>query len=120
MTESATKPGFTIAIEAMIPQITADVAAQLRERALAGLTHEVTQAVNAEVKRYVAEHIVPEVAAELHAHKAELIAAVVAGVKASALALSDALARHATEKLGGYEGAKVVGRIMAELAPKPY
>lgn len=118
MSEQESK--MVIAIDAMLPAITEQVAAQLRQRAFDALTYRVNEAVAAEVQRYITENIVPAVTAELEAHRAELIAAVIAGVQASMVALSTATVKHVTDRLTGYDGSKVVGKILGELAPKAY
>lgn len=107
------------AIEAMLPSITEQVAAQLRERALRNLEHQVTQAVGEEVKRYLTENIIPSVTAELKAADPEIRAAIVAGIKAASVQLAAQIEKRITDKITGYEGDKVVAAILRQVSPGP-
>lgn len=102
-------------IKALMPQMTEQVAAQIRERALANLEHVVASAVTEEVKKYIANVIVPSVQAELAAHEGTIKAGVLAAVKVVAERCGTALVEQMTEKLTGYQGDKLVRDIFGPL-----
>jgi hypothetical protein len=122
MTESDEGLGTKLenSIAAMLPSITEQVTAKLRERALSNLEHQVTMAVAEQVKAFLSETIVPTVAEELRAAEPEIRAAIVAGVRGGSLALAAAIEKKITDKVTGYDGDKVIGEILRQLAPRGY
>lgn len=108
------------AFNEMIPQITEQVAAQLRDRALARFEHQVAEAVAKEVERYISENIVPAVAKELQAKDAEIRAALVSGVCAAVDVLGRQIQESVTKRVAGYDGDKLVADVMRILTPSRY
>lgn len=98
----------TLDIGAMIPRITEDVMAAMREKAIQSFSYQVQQAVGAEVQKFIAEQIVPDIAAELKARSPELRAAVVAGIFGAMDALAEKVKKSAVDKISGYDGDKVI------------
>lgn len=109
---------MSIKIESMLPQITEQVAAEIRKRALDNLSYEVTSAVQNEVRRYLVENIVPGVTAELQKHDAEIRAAFVEAVRQCAQLATDAVVKKAAEKMAGYDGDKMLKEIFGAIFPR--
>lgn len=95
-------------IKEMIPQMTAEVAEKIRERALSNIEYSVAQAVQEEAKKHVAEVVIPAVREQLVQHEAEIKAAVLAAIKGIAEQIAKTLVQKATAKLAGYEGDKLI------------
>lgn len=114
------EPKFAIAIESMLPQITEQVAAELKKRALDVLSYEVGAAVRTEVERYIKENIVPSVRAELAAHETEIRASFVEGIRQACLLASTKIVASATKKMADYEGDKVISDVVRALFGQRY
>jgi hypothetical protein len=110
-----TKKAFGIDVEKMMPQITEEVAAKLKQRAVDSLVYEVNHAVAKAVSSYIDENIVPSVKEELKAHDAEIRAAIVAGVVGASKALAARIAEDATKKLASYEGDQMVRKMVTSI-----
>ena len=106
---------LTISIEAMLPEITKTVAAELRVRALNSLQYDVQSAVSAEVKTYIAENIVPAVRKELAKHDAELRAVFVDAVRGAMELTAKAVLTATAKRLASYEGDKIVQTILRDI-----
>ena len=106
---------LNISVESMIPQITEQVAAELRKKAIESFGYEVQQAVTTEVRRYITENIVPTLTAELKEKEPEIRAAFVAGIVGTAHAVAEHARSRAVEKLAGYEGDKLIRSIFDSL-----
>jgi hypothetical protein len=113
-----TKAPGNIDISSLIPQITADVTAAIRERAINGFTYAVQQQVGEQVSAYIKEQIVPLIADELKANHAELRAAIVKGVYASVEALAEKLRTAAVAKITGYDGDKLIKEFIGQVFPR--
>jgi len=109
---------MTLSIESMLPQITEQVAAEIRKKALDSLSYEVQSAVTEEVRRYMVENIVPQVTAELKKHEVEIRAAFVESVRQCATLATDAVVKKAAEKMAGYAGDKMLKEIFGTLFPR--
>jgi hypothetical protein len=106
---------LSISLENMLPQITEEVAAKLRERALASLTYQVEDAIKVKVRGYIEENILPTVQKELEAHDSEIRAAFVAAVVAASQAVAAKVKEAAEEKLTSWGGEKLVGELMSKI-----
>lgn len=102
-------------IKALMPQLTEQVAAQIRQRALSNLEHVVASAVTEEVKTYVADVIAPTVRAELVKHDADIRASVVAAVKLIGENVAAELVKQVTEKLSGYQGDHIIKEVFGPI-----
>lgn len=117
-TESKAVEPMNLDISKMIPRITEEVTAKIRERAVESFGYEVNRAVAAQVQAFITEHIVPDIAAELKARSPELRAAVVAGVFGAMDALSEKVKKAAVDKIAGYDGDKVIREFIAAIYPR--
>ena len=95
-------------INSMIPQLTEEIALQLRTKALESFSWEVRSAVQAEIKRYITENIVPAVGKELEKHHEEIRATFCAAVIDGSKAVAEKLNATIKEKMSGYDGAQMV------------
>ena len=120
MANKETEGRFNIAVDAMLPQITEEVAAELRKRALESISWEVKEAVQAEVRTYLTDSVLPQVRKELAQHEAEIRAAMVAAVRASGLLVAEKLQEAATKKMASYEGDKVLKDVFDKLFGRGY
>lgn len=102
-------------IQSLIPQLTEEVAAKIRDRCLSNMEYNVAQQVQLLVGEHIKEVVVPAVHAELAAHGDEIKAAVIAAVKQVALTIGTALVAKATEKLAGYDGDKLLAGMLGPL-----
>ena len=109
-----------IKLEDMLPGITAEVAAKLKQRAIESLEYAVTTAVGKTIEDYIKTDILPAVQAEVQAHHAEIKAAVVAGVLGAMKAASEQIQKKAIEKLTGHEGDRVISSILDAIKPRGY
>lgn len=105
---------------AMIPQLTQEVSAELRRRAVESLQYEASAAVSAAVKEFIATNIVPAIQAELTASSAELRATFLAAVKQSVTLSAAQLVEHTQKRLGAYDGEKVVRETLRAIFGSPY
>lgn len=113
MTDDENK--LNIDLSAMIPRVTEEVAAKLRESAFDNLKYQVTQACALEIKKYIEENIVPSVRAEMVKHEAEMKAAIIGGILASMSDLTARIHADAVKKIAGYDGEKLVADIVGKL-----
>lgn len=104
--------GLKVDISELIPRITEQVASELRQKATQRFEYAVTEAVAVEVKRYIAENIVPGVTKELEKNDATIRAAIVAGVAVAADALRDKIIKEATDRITGYQGNELVRKFV--------
>lgn len=102
-------------IQSLIPQLTEEVAAKIRERCLSNLEYKVSEQVQAAVNEHIATIIIPAVKADLAAHEEDLKAAVIAAVKQVGVTIGAALVEHATKKLASYEGDKLLTQMLGPL-----
>lgn len=102
-------------IQSLIPRLTEEVAAKIRDQALSNMQYSVAKQVEAEVAKYVAEIIIPAVRADLVAHEEEIKASVVAAIKALFDAIGAALVEHTVKKLASYEGDKLLTQMLGPL-----
>jgi hypothetical protein len=102
------KNRYGIDIDELIPRVTEEVAAAMRERAMASLDYQVQAALRTTIEEYITANIVPSVRAELTKNEAEIRAALCAGIVAGCNALAAKLAESATKKIEGYEGDKLL------------
>lgn len=106
---------MTLDLAAMLPKITADVAEQLRTKAVERLQYTVANAIEAEVKLYIAETILPQVRKGLTEHEVEIRAAIVAAIHGASMSLAARITEAATKKMSSYEGDKVLSDIVQKL-----
>lgn len=102
-------------IQSMIPRLTDEVAAEIRNKCIANMTYDISKQVTAEVGKHIEEVILPAVRLELQEHEAEIKASVVAAVKATFAAVGEKLVKHTVEKLAGYEGDKLLTQMLGPL-----
>jgi hypothetical protein len=116
--ENGTQGGFDVA--GLIPQITEEVTAALRDRAIQNFSYSVTNAVGEQVSKYIQENVVPLVAVELKSRDAEVRAAVAAAFIASVDALAENLKATAIKKMAGYDGDKLVSEFVRAVFGRGY
>lgn len=102
-------------IQSLIPQLTEEVAAKIRERCLSNMEYNVAQQVMLVIGEHIKTVIVPAVQADLEAHTDEIKASVVAAVKQVSVTIGVALVAKATEKLASYEGDKLLAGMLGPL-----
>lgn len=102
-------------VKAMIPQMTAEIAAQIKAQALRQIEHTASVAIAEEVKRYITDSIIPTVQADLALQQDAIRAAIVASCKGIAEGLAAALVERMTAKLSGYEGDKLITQVFGPL-----
>ncbi len=105
----------SIELKEMLPWITEQVTAELRNRAVDAFKYNATEAVSKEVNRYIQEVIVPEVSKELQSKRAELIAVFVASVNDVANMTADAIKTQALKNLTSYGSENLIGAFMKNI-----
>lgn len=108
-------PTIEQSIQALIPRLTDEVAAEIRKQCLAGMSYTVSKQVQEVVGEHIKDVILPAVREELAAHEAEIKASVIAAIKQTFEAAGAALVEHATKKLASYEGDKLLAQMMGPL-----
>lgn len=114
------EPELGLDIKAMLPRITEQVAAELRQKAVERFQWQVLSAVEEQVKLYITERIVPEVQRELAEHEAEIRASMVAAIRGACVALTEHVTESATKKIAGYDGDKAIKAIVDQLFGRGY
>jgi hypothetical protein len=109
-----------ISLADILPKVTEGVVEELRKRAVERFEWQMSQAVEAEVKRYIAVEIMPSLSADLAEHHTAIKAAIVAGVTGACMDVAEAIRASMTKKLSGYDGEKLLGQILAPIVPKQY
>lgn len=102
-------------VKAMIPAMTAEIANRIKEQAARNLEHYVASAIADEVKRHIADDVVPQLREELNAQQLAIKAAVVAACKGVAEQLAATIVERMTAKLSGYEGDKLITAVFGPL-----
>lgn len=108
-------PTIEETIQSLIPRLTEEVAAKIRDNALQNLQWDVARKVQEEVGKYIEDVIIPAVRAELADHEAEIKASVLAAIRATFDAVGAALVASATKKLASYEGDKLLTQMLGPL-----
>lgn len=99
-------------IAAMIPRITEEVAATIRQKTLDSFNYSVGQAVQQEVTRFIRDRIIPEVSKELEDSGPQIRAAFVAGVQGACALVAQSIVDSTKKRLAGYEGDQLVTTTM--------
>ncbi|HEU4727633.1 MAG TPA: hypothetical protein VFT22_07085 [Kofleriaceae bacterium] len=102
-------------VKALIPRLSQEVAERIRDEALGNIRYSTSQAITEEVKKYIAENVMPQVRKDLEASSDEIRAAVIAASKGVAELLCAALVESATKKLASYEGDKLLKEVFGPL-----
>ena len=102
-------------VKAMIPQMTLEIAGKIKEQALGNIERYASSAIADEVKKYVADTIIPMVQQDLAAQQDAIKAAIVAACKGVAEALAEALTSKMTAKLASYEGDKLITAVFGPM-----
>ena len=115
MDSEKSKSRFGIDIEELIPRVTEEVAAKMRENAMTALSYQVQHAVSTAISKYIEDNIIPSVRQELAAHEAEIRAAFVAGIKGACVALAERIEKDAAEKMASYNGNDLLKSVVNSL-----
>lgn len=99
-------------IKEMMPQLTEQVATEVRRRALEQLEHYTASVIVDEVKKYVADALLPQIQKELKGREVELRAAFLAAIQLTFETAAAKVTESATKKLASYEGDKLVQDVV--------
>jgi dGTP triphosphohydrolase len=102
-------------VKAMIPQITREIADNIKAQVSSNLERSVSGAIHEAVTAHLKEVIMPAVKAELVEQEAAIKAAVLAASKGVAEMLATTLVAHMEKRLTGYEGDKLVRDVFGPL-----
>lgn len=102
-------------VKAMLPQITMEVVAAIKEQALRNLQYTTATAIQEAVTEYVKTEVLPAVKDELRANDAVMKAAILASTKGVAELLCESIVDSARKKLAAYDGDKLVASVFGPL-----
>lgn len=99
-------------IESLRPEIESGLKRHLGQSVADSLSYSLRGEVSKFAEAYITEHVLPEVRQQLENQKTEIIAAIVAAVKAACSAMGDKLLENALKKIAnGYS----LGKVAKEL-----
>lgn len=102
-------------VKAMIPQITREIADNIKAQVSSNLERYVSTAIHEAVTAHLKDSIMPAVRAELVEQEVAIKAAVVAATKGVAEMLAAALIEQMKKRITGYDGDKLVRDVFSPL-----
>lgn len=111
---------LSVDLSGMIPQLTEEIALQLRTKALESFSWEVRSAVQAEIKKYITENIVPTIGKELEAQHVTIRATFLAAILEGVNTVAEKLAATIKSQVAGYDGDTMVTDFIKTILGKRY
>jgi len=111
---------MSVDTEELVAELLPDLKARLKERMLSAYSYEIDDAVKTEVRRYIAEDVMPEVREALQEQHAEIVASFVTAIVGVHAEMGAAMVKGAKEKLTSYSGDKLVAKLMREVFGSGY
>lgn len=110
-----TSQQFTVDIAAMLPRITAEVAEDLKRKALERFSYVANEIMQKEIAAFLQREIVPKIAAELQAKEAEIRAGMLGALGEVLTIINTRIVENAKSRLSGYQGDSLVRTLTETL-----